>query len=100
MAKVTCEFDTVSKEMSVAVDGKKMKNVMCFSCYQDMMCIDMASEDEDSGMRHYERITASESDEAKSCEDSVASDIENYVKIPTKSQLSEDIGKYLNKKRR
>lgn len=77
MAKITVEVDTVTRSMSVVLNGvaiEDVKNVTCYSAdaedeaehgKQMMCCIYKASEDEEveeggSGIKRYEQIYAGE----------------------------------------
>lgn len=78
MAKINIEFDTVSKDMSAVIDGKKLENVHGASFYNyggygggdDFSCeICTCQRDEENGMATHTRVVASESIDGKKLED-------------------------------
>lgn len=77
MAKITVEVDTVTRTLSVMLNGEAIEDVKCVTCYsvdaedeaeygKQMMCrINKASEEEEveeggSGIKRYEQIYAGE----------------------------------------
>ena len=100
MSKVTCTYDTVTKEFAVEVDGKSMDSVTNFQCCEYGLEITSFEEDEDSEMRHYTRTVASDSKDAKLASDKyelTKAEIEGYIKYPFTSKVSGDILNFLSK---
>jgi hypothetical protein len=67
MAKVTCEYDTLTKEFSVMVDGVQLQDVECVEFYpmpddEDdyPVCIEMVKKDEATGLTEMRKLCASE----------------------------------------
>lgn len=72
MAKIVIEFDTISKEMVVGVDGMKIENVVGVNIcpdYEDPdeyhCCLNTQSEDETSDIKIMTMMYAQESKEGK-----------------------------------
>lgn len=95
MANIVCSYDTVSKEMSVTIDGKTMDNVSEFRCCEYGMSVVQSSEDVDNGMRTQIYTMAKENPEAP--EFAKASEVDGYVKFNGKPAIINDVFKILMK---
>ncbi len=113
MAKITAEFDTSDKSLTVAVDGKPVADVTDvyfmkkygFDEEDDgddfQACVTTSSEDEATGIRMMTRLCASESIDGK---ETVArkgpcdSPLPGFVVAGSQNSLSRDIASYFGVK--
>ena len=108
MAKISIEFDTLEKELSVTVDGTPLENVSGVSIYpgfydsdgDEYHCsITTREKDDDHDLIKMTTLCASESVDAKSGR-AVASSLEGFVEIPggTNRQVNRDIAAYFGRR--
>jgi hypothetical protein len=106
MAKINVEFDTVSKEMSVTMDGKPVEDIMnvSFSKYSDgecSCCLTTVNRNDTDGYSTYTNITAKDSALAR--ESSVTKqykDSPDMVQVPGKSSIQEEVAACLVSRRK
>lgn len=109
MATVSVSFDTVTKALSVTVDGKAIADVDSVNIYKrysyddeddkGFMCsVETRSEDKGEGTMTFTRLCASESVEAKRLADlPVPSDIPGFVLTEAKGKAQSDIHEFFNR---
>lgn len=103
MAKISVDFDTVEKTMVVKHDGKVLKNVNGLSMYcgyegKHSCDIMMSEHDEESGVTMYQRLSASDSNEAKEAIKNGAKEdpkLPGFVKTDSKPECLEKISAFL-----
>lgn len=112
MAKITCEFDTQSKDLTVAIDGKAVDNVIGVNFYprgydgdgDDYSCAVTTKEhNEDEDIKTYTNLIASETAQAKDMvQKAQASESEQFpgfvaAKDTSKSKAHQDIAGFFAK---
>jgi hypothetical protein len=97
MSKVNIEFDTVSKELSVSIDGQEVANVYELMIYR--YCCDEASidiytskKDKYSDVREMTRISAS-----KNTDGATPSKYPGFFETPENSKVIRDIAQFFDK---
>lgn len=99
MAKITAEFDTNSKELSVSVDGKAVDNIYAFTvdkCYDDDgFCCSLMTlvKDEQNDTRTVTRMVASQSRDLPAIASQAVASVEypGFVQVVTAGQHSINI---------
>lgn len=107
MAKISCEFDTKEKTLSVMMDGTPVENAVFVNIGKSWenkdkfeCCVTTSTENEDEDTYTVTRICASESDEGKVSNASESSKFKGFKEIASKvhKKITSDVLKYFGKK--